>query len=96
MADIGRSDRHLDTVTEEAMDIQVGLDIPQAITESIERVVQLRTGGMVRDLRVEVFEESVVISGRASTYYTKQLATHAAFDAIRNDKMNLTNDIEVS
>ena len=66
---------------------------PQAISERIERCVRLRTGGMIRGLRVDVQDEDVVISGRTTTYYNKQLATHAALDAAK--EISLTNDIEV-
>ncbi len=66
---------------------------PQAISERIERYVRLRTGGMIRGLRVEVQDDDVVISGRTTTYYNKQLATHAALDAAK--EISLTNDIEV-
>jgi hypothetical protein len=48
---------------------------------------------MIRGLRVEVQDEDVVISGRTTTYYNKQLATHAALDAAK--EISLTNDIEV-
>jgi hypothetical protein len=65
----------------------------QPLAEVIERFVRSRTGGMVRGLHVEVVEDHVVLSGRASTYYAKQLATHAAFDFDR--ELALTNDIEV-
>lgn len=70
-----------------------GYPTPQAISERIEQCVRLRTGGMIRGLRVDVHDDEVVISGRTTTYYNKQLATHAALDAV--DEMNLTNDIEV-
>lgn len=59
----------------------------------IERIVRCRTGGRIRDLRVEVQGEDVVLSGSASTYYAKQLATHAALDEINGG--SLTNSIEV-
>jgi hypothetical protein len=59
----------------------------------IERIVRCRTGGRIRDLRVELQGEDVVLSGTASTYYAKQLATHAALDEITNGQ--LTNSIEV-
>ena len=68
-------------------------DTPQRVAESIERLVRSRTGGTIRGLRVEVNNGSVVISGRAPTYYTKQLATHAAFAAAED--VTLTNEIEV-
>ena len=61
--------------------------------EMIERFVRSRTSGMVRGLQVEMVDGHVVISGRASTYYAKQLATHAAFDVAKD--LSLTNDIEV-
>jgi hypothetical protein len=67
---------------------------PQAFSETIEKFVQSRTGGMIRGLRVDVHNEEVVLSGRTTTYYNKQLATHAALDAVE-DVVSLTNDIEV-
>ena len=66
---------------------------PQSVSEQIERCVRIRTGGMIRGLRVDVLDDDVVISGRTTTYYNKQLATHAALDAI--NEMTLVNDIEV-
>ena len=66
---------------------------PQTVSERIERCVRIRTGGMIRGLRVDVHDDGVVISGRTTTYYNKQLATHAALDAIK--EMTLINDIEV-
>jgi hypothetical protein len=59
----------------------------------VERVVRCRTGGRIRDLRVEVQGTDVVISGVAQTYYAKQLATHAALDELSG--RTLTNVIEV-
>jgi len=63
------------------------------VAESVERLVRSRTGGGIRNLRVEVAEGEVVLSGRTTTYYNKQLATHAALAAA--DDVSLTNDIEV-
>ena len=63
------------------------------IAETVERYVRLRTGGTIRSLHVEVHDGEVLLSGRTSTYYNKQLATHAALDAA--SEMSLTNDIEV-
>jgi hypothetical protein len=48
---------------------------------------------MIKDLHVDVTGEHVVISGRTSTYYNKQLATHGAMAAVKN--VELVNDIEV-
>jgi hypothetical protein len=65
----------------------------QPMEERIEGVVRSRTGGMIRNLHVEVSDGEVILSGRTSTYYAKQLATHAAFDAVED--LTLVNDIEV-
>ncbi len=59
----------------------------------IESSVLRRTAGLVSQLRVDVFGREVVLSGRAVSYYGKQLATHAALDAVRDN--TVTNDIEV-
>ncbi|OAI56080.1 hypothetical protein AYO47_09280 [Planctomyces sp. SCGC AG-212-M04] len=67
--------------------------VDNALVSRIERIVRCRTGGRIRDLRVDVTEEHVVISGVASTYYAKQLVTHAALDEIPG--RILTNAIEV-
>jgi hypothetical protein len=65
----------------------------QSLAEQIERLVRQRTTGLIRDLKIEVLPGEVLLTGRASTYYAKQLATHAALDAC--DHLTLTNDIEV-
>jgi len=67
--------------------------IDETLVSRIERIVRCRTGGRIRDLRVDVSEKQVVISGLASTYYAKQLVTHAALDEIPGRV--LTNAIDV-
>lgn len=70
--------------------------IPVPVNElvaRVERIVRCRTGGRIRDLRVELQGTDVVISGVAPTYYAKQLATHAALDEIAGH--TLTNAIDV-
>ncbi|NOX56180.1 MAG: BON domain-containing protein [Planctomycetes bacterium] len=59
----------------------------------MERLVRSRTGGRIRDLRVEVTSGEIILSGRTTTYYDKQLATHAALAALED--LSLTNEIEV-
>jgi len=63
------------------------------LAEEIEGLVQRRTGGQIRGLHVEVYQDRVIISGRTSTYYSKQLAQHAAMDAAGHEC--LSNEIEV-
>jgi hypothetical protein len=69
--------------------------ISPSLADSISRLVQSRTGGRIRSLNVEVVGGDVVISGRASTYYLKQLATHAALD-LAGQFATLSNEIAVS
>lgn len=64
-----------------------------SLADQIERLIRERTSGLIRSLHVDVYSHEVVINGRASTYYAKQLATHAALEACEN--YALTNDIEV-
>ena len=72
---------------------EVAVGSLREIAETVERYVRLRTGGTIRSLHVEVQDGEVILTGRTSTYYNKQLATHAALDAA--DELSLTNDIQV-
>jgi hypothetical protein len=53
-----------------------------SFAKAVEDVVRSRTNGGIRDLRVDVADGTVVLTGRAVNYYTKQLATHAALDVV--------------
>jgi hypothetical protein len=64
------------------------------IVENIEHVVRMRTGGMIRGLHVEVGEGRVTLTGRTTSFYNKQLATHAALEALVGQTLN--NLIEVN
>ena len=75
------------------MDLQTLPDAFQTLAIQVERLVREKTSGLIRDLRVTIHSGEIVLSGRAATYYAKQLATHAALDAC--DEVTLTNDIEV-
>lgn len=66
---------------------------PDVLAEQIEQAVQSRTGGRVRGLRVHVVDGCVIVSGRTSTYYNKQLVTHAAMEAA--DDAVVMNEVEV-
>ncbi len=82
-----------------AMDGFVGV-LPETLEEAeelaalIERAVQYETGRGVADLTVEIGPEGVLLKGRCDTYYTKQLAQHAAMRMPGGDR--LINSIEVS
>jgi hypothetical protein len=47
----------------------------------IEKHVQCRLTGRVRDFRLVVRNEGLVLRGQAHTYYAKQLAQHTVMEA---------------
>jgi hypothetical protein len=61
--------------------------------EHLEIMLQRRLGNRVRDLRVIVLPEGVILQGRAATYHAKQIAQHAAMELA--DLPILANDIVV-
>lgn len=66
---------------------------PVEIAMELERRVQERTGRKVRDLRVELARERVILHGHAGSYYVKQLAQSGILDVL--PRIALENDIEV-
>jgi hypothetical protein len=61
----------------------------------IRQRIESRLMGRVRDLSVRFVGSTVVLEGRCATYYTKQLAQHAAL-AVLDDDEHLENEIVVS
>ncbi len=75
-------------------------ELPETLEEaaelaaSIERAVQRETARGIRNLRVEVSRQGVLLRGRCDTYYAKQLAQHAAMSMPGGSRV--TNSIEVA
>lgn len=61
---------------------------------AIRQRIETRLAGRVRDLAVRVHGETIVLEGRCATYYTKQLAQHAALGVL--DGEPLENSIVVT
>lgn len=61
---------------------------------AIMQRIESRLPGRVRNLRVRVDGEAVVLEGQCSTYYTKQLAQHAALGILEDEQ--LENSIMVA
>jgi hypothetical protein len=61
--------------------------------EELERHILDRTGRRVHELCVEVRDERVVLRGRTSSFYLKQLAQHCVWDVL--PLARLENGIEV-
>ena len=62
--------------------------------EQVEQAINTKTSGRVLDLRVRVDSGYLVVTGRTSSYYNKQLVTHAVRDAMAD--MPVQNDVEVA
>ncbi|HKI34387.1 MAG TPA: BON domain-containing protein [Gemmataceae bacterium] len=56
--------------------------LPPERREELERHIQDRTGRRVHGLSVEVRDERVVLRGRTTSYYIKQLAQHSVWDVL--------------
>jgi hypothetical protein len=67
------------------------LAMPQP--EQLEAQLLNRLGGRVRDLRIIIRHNGMILQGRAPTYHAKQLAQHAAMEV--GGMPILANDIEV-
>jgi osmotically-inducible protein OsmY len=50
----------------------------ERLSARIDLAIRRQTAGKIRNLKIEVTEECVVLSGACRTYYSKQLAQHAA------------------
>ena len=70
------------------------LEEAEELAASIERAVQDETDRGVADLAVEVTSHGVLLRGRCDTFYTKQLAQHAAMRMPGGER--LVNSIVVS
>jgi hypothetical protein len=75
------------------MILHMNADLNSRQTERLETLLQRRIGNRVRDLRIVVRPEGIILQGRAPTYHAKQLAQHAAMELATVPI--LANDIEV-
>lgn len=57
------------------------------------RSINARTGGHVRDLKIDVTSNGIILTGTAPTYYAKQLATHAAFEELNGELVENAIDV---
>jgi hypothetical protein len=63
------------------------------LAQSIQHGVHEQTFGGVRDLEVRINAQGIVLRGRCSSFYCKQLAQHAAIRLA--GQRRLVNEIEV-
>ena len=62
--------------------------------DGLAELVRRRLAGRIRDLRLVLRENGIVLQGRACSYYGKQLAQHEVLRAV--NAAPLFNEIEVS
>ncbi len=60
----------------------------------LERKINAKTSGRIKELQVESTGDSVILSGTTTTYYSKQLATQLILDEL--GELDLDNDIDVT
>ncbi len=56
-------------------------NVPQ-LQHELENQVRARTGRRIRNLRIELDSEGVILRGTAASYYLKQLAQHGIQDIL--------------
>ena len=61
---------------------------------AIRQRIESRLSGRVRNLAVRIIGDTIVLEGQCATYYTKQLAQHAAMGVLEDEQ--LENAIVVS
>ena len=66
----------------------------QNLAVAIRQQIETRIGKRIMNLSVEVEGRSIVLKGNCATYYSKQLAQHAALDVIEDE--HLANEIVVA
>ena len=62
---------------------------------AIRQRIESRLPGRVRNLAVRIFADTVLLEGQCATYYTKQLAQHAAMGVLEEGE-HLENAIVVN
>ena len=63
------------------------------LANCIRNRIEMRLPGRIHNLRVLVTENAVLLSGYCSTFYSKQLAQHAAMGVLEYER--LINNIDV-
>jgi hypothetical protein len=54
---------------------------------AIRQRIESRLAGRIHDLTVRIDEKSIVLEGRCATYYSKQLAQHAALGILEDEHL---------
>src|SRR5688500_4485825 len=71
-----------------------GADRSRRLASAIMQRIESRLPGRVRNLAVRINADTIVLEGQCATYYTKQLAQHAALGILEDE--HLENAIVVT
>ena len=77
----------------ERYDALDSIETLETIDERFEALTQVRLGSRVRNLRVLRGKNGLVLRGKATSYYAKQLVQHAVMEL--DESRIFSNDIEV-
>ncbi len=75
------------------MPIAAPLPSLERLARLVEQNVRRRTNSVIDGLEVQVQDGQLIISGRTSSYYHKQLISHAALDVAQD--VAIRNEVEV-
>lgn len=68
----------------------------QQLALAIEHQIRQRTNGRVKRLEVQVLDGTVIVTGDADSYYTKQLAMEGIVDVLGAIETDIQLDIAVN
>ena len=80
------------------MTVKSDFEVDASFAEEIQGLVTERTHGAIRQLRVDLAEDVIRVSGSCRSYYAKQLATQAVQDYCDRHifERGLQNEIRVN
>jgi len=81
-------------ISDSAACVDPSSDRGRRLAVAIRQRIESRLGGRIHDLAVRVSDNTIVLEGRCATYYSKQLAQHAALGVIEDE--HLENAIVVA
>lgn len=73
--------------TTHSAEVDLRTERQRHLAVAIRQRIESRLGGRVRDLAIRVRGETIVLEGRCATFYTKQLAQHAALGVLEDEQL---------
>lgn len=73
--------------TAPAADVDPCAEQRRHLAVAIRQRIESRLGGRVRDLAIRVRGATIILEGRCATFYTKQLAQHAALGVLNDEQL---------